>query len=88
MLGQLFEALKEGLAAERVTLAGRVNIIGLLLAAVIALASSVTPWFEAVVRLVQPTYTTSVDVLQIMSLFAIFALACVILLGLLEMGRR
>ena len=54
----------------------------------IALASSVTPWFEAVVRLVQPTYTTSVDVLQIMSLFAIFALACVILLGLLEMGRR
>lgn len=88
LLEQLIAVLKAGFDAEQDSLAGRVNIIGLVLAAIVALASSVTPWFEAVVRLFQEDYTASVNVLEVLALFAVFVLACVILLGLFESNKR
>lgn len=88
LLEQLIGVLKVGFDAERDSLAGRVNIIGLVLAAIVALASSVTPWFEAVVRLFQKNYTASVNVLEVLALFSVFVLLCVILLGLFESKRR
>lgn len=81
---RLSRVLSRGWAAERGSIAGRVNLIGIVVAALLILLWSVIPWCDRWMRQINPSYSGSTDIGQVAFVLVVSFLLCILVLGFLS----
>lgn len=85
---RILQLIREAWALETGSLPGRINLGGMLLGLIASGLLSITSFFEAVVRVFQPAYTSHFPTLQLFIAYLVFNLGCVALLVWLERSGR
>lgn len=67
---------------------GRINAATMLVGAILVLLSTVTPLFDAVVRLFKPNYSSGVPLLQLFGAWIFFSVLCALGLQALKNGQH
>jgi hypothetical protein len=84
----LTDLIVELFKAETTTTAGRINVLGMLLSVVVVTALSLTPAFEAVVRIFRPEVRLGIPIFQLFIAFWVFVLICTILVYYLDRAKQ
>lgn len=84
LLRELIEMVRHLVWVEIKTVAGRVNIIGMILGVILVLALSFPAAMEFMVRLVRPEVRFDVPILELLIAFLVFVLICSFMLVYIE----
>jgi hypothetical protein len=85
---ELRELILDLIRLEITTTAGKVNLLGMILAFILVIALSLPSWLEAAIRLIHPNVNVGTPVLEPLVAFLIFTLICTGMLGYLEGPRN
>lgn len=84
MIDRIIRLMQAAWTLETESLAGRTNLVGMVLALLASGLVSSLSIFEAVVRVFQPEYHSTLPALQMFIVYLLFNAACVALIAALE----
>lgn len=88
MRNGLLRLLRELTRLEKDSQAGKANMAFMVAGLVLVLASSVSPWIEALVRIFKEDYTSGFPFLQVFVVWGVFCLICIFGIAMLERDRN
>jgi hypothetical protein len=80
----LFRSIGRLIHGEIATTPGRINLVGMTLSVFLVASMSLTPFFEAAVRILRPEVKLETPLLGLFITFAAFTLACAVMVAYLE----
>ncbi len=79
---------KDLFRAEFSSTPGRLNFFLMLLSLILVFLLALPPWIEAIVNLFRPEADIDLPIVQLLSVYLIFNLICVGVVGYLELSNR